>query len=189
MATDPHHSHGDDGSGQLNHETTDISLEGIGKLTIGFGAIILVISAALYGSFRLLDRRATAADTSVQRAIEQGRATPTPTRPTLMSRPNGIDEMGRPAAGPRMLTNEPMWLADFRARQAEALKTYAWVDKDAGTVRLPIERAKQLIVERGLPKTAAPAAPEAPADGAAPAEGAAPTPATPTPAPATPGSF
>ena len=46
MATDPHHnprtSHGDDGAGPLNHEPTDISLEGIGKLTIGFVIILLV---------------------------------------------------------------------------------------------------------------------------------------------------
>ena len=52
-------------------------------------------------------------------------------------------------------------LADIKATQHTALTPYAWVDKSAGTVRLPIERAKQLIVERGLP-TAAPAAPAAP---------------------------
>ncbi len=65
MATDPQHhrsSHGDDGPGPLNHETTDISLEGIGKLTIGFVVILLVVSAAMYGTYRLLDRRARAAD-------------------------------------------------------------------------------------------------------------------------------
>jgi hypothetical protein len=35
--------------------------------------------------------------------------------------------------------------------QAELLEGYGWVDRSAGTVRLPIERAMQLLLERGLP--------------------------------------
>ena len=31
------------------------------------------------------------------------------------------------------------------------LTTYGWVDKNAGTVRIPIDRAKELLLERGLP--------------------------------------
>jgi hypothetical protein len=43
------------------------------------------------------------------------------------------------------------------------------VDKDGGVVRLPIERAKQLLLERGLPVTAAPAEVVDPAADAVPA--------------------
>lgn len=52
---------------------------------------------------------------------------------------------------PKLLVNEPKNLADFRAREDEALHTYGWVDRNAGTVRIPIERAKDLLIERGLP--------------------------------------
>jgi hypothetical protein len=165
MATDHHHqhgSHGDDGHGPLNHETTDISLEGIGKLTIGFWVVLLVVSAAMYGAYRLLDRRATSQDASIERAADYGgEAKKALTTPSLMDRANTAGDAGRPAAGPMLLTNEPRWLADIKATQHAALTTYAWVDKSAGTVRLPIARAKQLIVERGLPQAAAPVAPTA----------------------------
>ncbi len=57
-----------------------------------------------------------------------------------------------------MLTNEPAWLRDVRAQQLAAATTYGWVNKEAGVVRVPIERAKQLILEAGLPATTAPAA-------------------------------
>ncbi len=56
-------------------------------------------------------------------------------------------------AGPRpnfSSTNPPI-SAVFRAQEHEVLTTYGWMDKNAGVVRIPIERAKDLLIERGLP--------------------------------------
>lgn len=39
-------------------------------------------------------------------------------------------------------------LADLRAAQEKELSTYAWIDRAKGTVRLPIQRAMELTVER-----------------------------------------
>jgi hypothetical protein len=39
-------------------------------------------------------------------------------------------------------------LADLRKEQDEQQKTYGWVDKNAGVVRLPIERAMELTVQK-----------------------------------------
>lgn len=52
---------------------------------------------------------------------------------------------------PNLLTNEPANLAAFRAHEEEVLDSYGWQDKNAGTVRLPIERAMELALERGFP--------------------------------------
>ena len=41
-------------------------------------------------------------------------------------------------------------MADMRAAQDEALNKPGWVDQQKGIVRLPIETAKQLVVQRGL---------------------------------------
>jgi hypothetical protein len=38
-----------------------------------------------------------------------------------------------------------------RAREQEKLASYGWVDANAGVARIPIERAMELLVERGLP--------------------------------------
>jgi hypothetical protein len=46
---------------------------------------------------------------------------------------------------------EPAVLATFRATEEKKLNSYEWVDKGAGTVRIPIDRAKALLIERGLP--------------------------------------
>jgi hypothetical protein len=42
-------------------------------------------------------------------------------------------------------------LATLRTREDEELKTYGWVDRKAGVVRIPIERAMDLLVRKGLP--------------------------------------
>lgn len=184
MATDPHHhgSHGDDGAGPLNHETTDISLDGIGKLTLGFVLIILVVSAAMVGTWRLLDRRARAADTSVSKINADREAADVAGAP-LMDQVNTLERRGRQPAGPKLLTNEQVWLRGIRASDTAAVTTYGWVNKDAGVVRLPIERAKQLILERGLPVTTPAADAAAPAADAAASPSAAPVAPTATPAP------
>lgn len=56
--------------------------------------------------------------------------------------------------GPNLLTNEPMNLRSFRSNEDAVLSSYGWVDRTAGTVRIPIDRAKDLLIERGLLKAA-----------------------------------
>jgi hypothetical protein len=52
---------------------------------------------------------------------------------------------------PNLLTDEPANLKHFRDAEKAALESYGWVDQNAGTVRLPIAKAKELLLERGLP--------------------------------------
>jgi len=54
---------------------------------------------------------------------------------------------------PRLEKNERLEINDFRLKEEQTLNTYGWVDQKAGVVRIPIERAMQLIAERGLSTT------------------------------------
>jgi hypothetical protein len=38
-------------------------------------------------------------------------------------------------------------LADFKAANAPLLDKYDWQDKDKGIVRIPVDRAKELVLE------------------------------------------
>ena len=38
-------------------------------------------------------------------------------------------------------------LEAYRQQQEQQLSEYAWIDEEAGTVRLPVERAMSLVVE------------------------------------------
>jgi hypothetical protein len=52
---------------------------------------------------------------------------------------------------PRLQTHPGHELARLRGRERRELNTYGWVDRDGGVVRIPIDRAMQLMVERGWP--------------------------------------
>jgi hypothetical protein len=58
---------------------------------------------------------------------------------------------------------------EFRLRQGAVLERYGWVDRNAGTVHIPISEAMRLMVERGFPARAAQPG-QAPAEPAAAAE-------------------
>ena len=52
---------------------------------------------------------------------------------------------------PRLESNERAEINDFRMQEEKELNSYGWVDQDAGVVHIPIERAMQLLAQRGLP--------------------------------------
>jgi hypothetical protein len=58
---------------------------------------------------------------------------------------------------PRLQPDPRADLLAQRALEDALLETYGWVDKSRGIVRVPIERAIDVLAERGLP--ARPAAP------------------------------
>jgi len=63
-----------------------------------------------------------------------------------------------PRPAPRELSNveqTPIWGSplgeDLRARQRRELDEWGWVDRRAGIANIPIDRAMDLLVQRGLP--------------------------------------
>jgi hypothetical protein len=52
---------------------------------------------------------------------------------------------------PRLLIKPGASLAGLRAAEDSDLNSYGWVDRTSGVVRIPIDRAMQLLLERGLP--------------------------------------
>jgi hypothetical protein len=52
---------------------------------------------------------------------------------------------------PKLQVNPRADLKTLRAEEDQILNNYAWKDQASGAVRIPIERAKELILERGLP--------------------------------------
>lgn len=61
-----------------------------------------------------------------------------------------------PIPEPNLLTDDPQTLARFRALEDQSLTTYGLLDKNAGTYRIPIEKAKDLLLAKGLPARPAP---------------------------------
>ena len=79
-------------------------------------------------------------------------------------------------------------LKDARDEDAKALAGYAWIDKNKGTVRLPIERAMELTVAELANKKPASAGPIATPEASAAAGGAAAASPAPSPSPTASGT-
>jgi hypothetical protein len=117
-------------NGSTFTESDGINYRGIVVFMAILAVTTFICQGIVVGMFKFFDKSAADADTP--RAV--------------MSAPTGT--MPPP---PNLLTDEPGNLKKFRASEEETLDTYGWQDKNAGVVRLPIARAKELLLERGLP--------------------------------------
>lgn len=53
--------------------------------------------------------------------------------------------------GPRLQLSPAADLKGFRAREEAELNSYGWLNRTTGVVRLPIERAMELVLQQKLP--------------------------------------
>jgi len=56
-----------------------------------------------------------------------------------------------PFTGPRLLVNQTLDMETFRASEDVLLNNYGWVDRNHGIVRIPIDRAIDLLAQQGMP--------------------------------------
>jgi len=74
---------------------------------------------------------------------------------------NGPGVSSPPSGTPLLQVAPAEDLRAFRACEETELQTYGWIDKTNGVVRIPVERAMELVLKEGLP-TRSPAVPEQP---------------------------
>jgi hypothetical protein len=55
------------------------------------------------------------------------------------------------APEPRLQVDANKELRQMRAAEDAALSGYGWVDKDAGIVKIPVDRAMEVLAKKGLP--------------------------------------
>jgi hypothetical protein len=53
--------------------------------------------------------------------------------------------------GPRLQSNPTRDMELFREKENRILTSYGWIDRQEGIVRIPIERAMDIIAQRGAP--------------------------------------
>ena len=83
--------------------------------------------------------------------------------PFTISRPadliNGLQAAPAPTPpAPALEAESGQTFGPYRALAQQRLNSYGWVDRSAGVVRMPIDRALELTAQRGLPSRPAPSA-------------------------------
>jgi hypothetical protein len=64
--------------------------------------------------------------------------------------PMAIGQEREPPA-PRLQVEPRLEYHDYETRERDRLEHYRWLDKAAGTVRVPIDKAMQRVVQEGIP--------------------------------------
>jgi len=141
MSTETHESPNAPGHG--DYERRDISARGILYFLAGLAAAAILIHLLLAGLYNYLDKREKARQPSVNPLVSN---VPADTRKV----PRKYPDTAFP--DPRLETDERTQLNDIRLAAEQKLNSYDWVDQKAGSVRIPIERAMDLLAQRGLPE-------------------------------------
>lgn len=128
--------------GHGDYERQDISARGIFYFLAGLAAAAVLIHFLLAGLYAYLDKRERGNQPPVNPLVSNA---PADTRKV----PAKYPDMAFP--DPRLETDERTQLNNIRLAEEQKLNSYEWIDQKAGTVRIPIERAMDLLAQRGLP--------------------------------------
>ena len=145
-------------------EREDLSPGGVMYFMVGLVVVVIAIYVIVDGMYHFLDRYEQTHQAAMSPMVK-------PIPDTRAVSPDDAQSFPQP----RLETSERTQLTDYIEKQDQKLLTYDWIDKHSGTVRIPIDRAMDLIAERGLPVrtestsavAAAPAKKESPAKPAA----------------------
>jgi hypothetical protein len=63
----------------------------------------------------------------------------------------GLQTRAQANSTPHLQLMPPEELKEFRAKEEAELNSYGWINRTAGVVRIPVNRAMDLLLQRGLP--------------------------------------
>ena len=117
------------------HEHTDVDVSVGYKFGFWLAVAMLISAGIVYGSFWFFEREAKTADSLAQKyplAIDRVREAPLPN-----------------------LQKQPFKdIYELRQIENQKLTSYGWVDKDGGVTHIPIDRAMEVMLQKGFPARA-----------------------------------
>jgi hypothetical protein len=112
----------------VHHEPDDVNVVAVTKFGIALALMIVLTLFLLWGLFNYFKHQEAAA------------SPPGPPGPAAQLPPE-----------PRLEKTPVLDLRELREAEDQALDRYAWVDPNKGVVRIPVERAIDILAQRGLP--------------------------------------
>ncbi|HVI10343.1 MAG TPA: hypothetical protein VND65_18790 [Candidatus Binatia bacterium] len=129
-------------AGHGGYERQDLKASGV----IGFFVVLgLAVVACVFGlrvMFTYLDHLSRTGQPPVNPLVEH---VPADTRHVPRGYPQGV------FPSPQLEEDERGQLNSVILQEEQKLNSYGWVDEPAGVVHIPIDRAMDLLVQKGLP--------------------------------------
>jgi hypothetical protein len=148
-------SHGpkpEDVDTSTGYEQTDVRVTGIVVFLTALAIFVAVAGVLSYGIGKVINARMNQEDgpnTKWTTAINIRDLGNLPNNPEMQHK---VAELTKTFPTPRLQIDDGNQdVADLHEREDLLLDNYSWVDSSKGTVRIPIERAMELVAQRGLP--------------------------------------
>ncbi len=114
----------------MSYEKTDANIDLLIKMAAGVAALVIVALTGVAIMWRVF-----AYSTTYEGELAGSPLAPMRTKPPT----------------PRLQTTPAADLQEVRQQEEHWLTTYGWIDKPKGIVRIPIDRAMDIIAVKGLP--------------------------------------
>ena len=111
-----------------SYEQRDISVGGVALFAASLVAALIIVHFFAIAMFRRLAAQ-----------------------PSKYPPPSSLAKTRAEFTVPRLLVNQSLDMEAFRASEDVLLNNYEWVDRKHGVVRIPINRAMEMLVQRGTP--------------------------------------
>ncbi len=156
----PTHNHPDSGHEPEKHEVdasagferTDANITGIVVFLTALAIFAAVTGLLCYGIGIVINAHLNKEDgpnTKWTKTVDIRQLGNMPSNPELQ---NKITSLTQTFPTPRLQFDDGNQdIAELHSREDLLLGNYTWIDQSKGTVRIPIERAMELIAQRGLP--------------------------------------
>jgi hypothetical protein len=128
---------------EMEYERRDMRPGYVYAFLIGLAIAGILVALVLWGLYRVMDAYERSHQPPQNPLVQQA------TTDTRHVSPDAINKFPQP----RLERNERLEINDFLLKEEQALDSYGWVDQKTGVVRIPIERAMELVAQRGLPTT------------------------------------
>jgi hypothetical protein len=132
MAGNDPHASDEPRNPHVHHEPGDVNARALTKFGMAMAGLIVIFLVGLWGMFDYL----------IHREAELG---------LPMSASAMVNAQKHPP-DPQLQAHPAQDMRNWRAAEESAMQQYAWKDPDKGIVQIPVERAMELIAQRGLPK-------------------------------------
>jgi hypothetical protein len=155
----PPHGNHEEVDASLGFEQSDVRVTGIIVFLTALAIFVAVTGILCYGIGKVLNAELNKEDgknSKWTKTVDVRDLGNLPNSPALQSK---MAELTQQLPAPRVQTDDGNQdVADLHAREDLLLDYYTRVDGQPGKVRIPVDRAIQLIAQRGLPVAQAPQA-------------------------------
>ena len=149
MSHSKHNEHSN--NPDVGHEVSKVQVGGIAWFIIVLTVSVVFIGwliAAVLNTFEGREKKAELESRPSPFAAERAKLPP---EPRLQLAPNSEEQIDKNEP-PNLRTQHPLVeMKELRKSWDDQLKGYGWVDERGGVVRIPIDDAKKLLLQRGLP--------------------------------------